>query len=131
MSIKINLSKQLLSSVLTAAICVSLTACSDDENKTSSQGGSQVNEQASVTQPITTQGATQNIDIWPVLDFSVKKSPNVEAKVAGILRNMTLEQKVAQMIQPEIRDISVEDMRKQGIGSYFNGGGAFPGNNKP
>ena len=43
---------------------------------------------------------------------------------------MTLQQKVAQMIQPEIRDITVEDMRKYGFGSYLNGGGAFPNNNK-
>ena len=43
---------------------------------------------------------------------------------------MTLEQKIAQMIQPEIRDITVEDMRKYGFGSYLNGGGSFPANNK-
>ncbi len=34
------------------------------------------------------------------------------------------------MIQPEIRDITVEDMRKYGFGSYLNGGGAFPNNDK-
>jgi len=34
------------------------------------------------------------------------------------------------MIQPEIKDISVEDMRRYGFGSYLNGGGAFPNNNK-
>jgi beta-glucosidase len=34
------------------------------------------------------------------------------------------------MIQPEIKDITVEDMRKYGFGSYLNGGGTFPDNNK-
>ena len=43
---------------------------------------------------------------------------------------MTLAQKVAQMIQPEIRDITPDDMRKYGFGSFLNGGGAFPANNK-
>ena len=43
---------------------------------------------------------------------------------------MTLEQKVAQMVQPEIRDFTVADMRRYGFGSYLNGGGAFPQNNK-
>ena len=47
-----------------------------------------------------------------------------------MLSTMTLAQKVAQMIQPEIRDITPEDMRKYGFGSYLNGGGAFPNNNK-
>ncbi|NVK24571.1 MAG: glycoside hydrolase family 3 protein [Gammaproteobacteria bacterium] len=68
--------------------------------------------------------------IWPVLDIAVKKEDVVEAKVSKIMASMTLEQKVAQMIQPEIRDITVEDMRKYGFGSYLNGGGSFPQGNK-
>ena len=70
------------------------------------------------------------LDIWPVLDIEVQQDPNIEKQVTDLLSRMTLEQKVAQMIQPEIRDITVEDMRKYGFGSYLNGGGAFPNNNK-
>ena len=70
------------------------------------------------------------LDIWPALDYDVKKDVKLEADIINILSTMTLEQKVAQMIQPEIRDITVEDMRKYGFGSYLNGGGAFPDNNK-
>jgi len=68
--------------------------------------------------------------IWPKLLIAVKKDPAIEAKIVTFLENMTLEQKVAQMIQPEIRDITVEDMRKYGFGSYLNGGGAFPNGDK-
>ena len=68
--------------------------------------------------------------IWPKLDIEVKADPAVEAKVSDIMSTMTLEQKIAQMIQPEIRNITVDDMRKYGFGSYLNGGGAFPNNNK-
>ncbi len=68
--------------------------------------------------------------IWPKLEIAVKPSDEVEHKVSAILSTMTLEQKVAQMIQPEIRDITVEDMRKYGFGSYLNGGGSFPQQNK-
>ena len=64
--------------------------------------------------------------IWPKLTIDVKKDPVIEKKVADLLATMTLEQKVAQMIQPEIRDITVDDMRKYGFGSYLNGGGSFP-----
>ena len=67
---------------------------------------------------------------WSKLDFDVKPDAKLESKIVEILSGMTLEQKVAQMIQPEIRDISPEDMRKYGFGSYLNGGGAFPSNNK-
>ncbi|TRX53836.1 glycoside hydrolase family 3 protein [Thalassomonas sp. M1454] len=76
------------------------------------------------------QKLQHNIDIWPTLELPVKKDAVLEKKIADILSGMTLEQKVAQMIQPEIRDITVEDMRKYGFGSFLNGGGAFPENNK-
>ncbi|MBF7074896.1 exo 1,3/1,4-beta-D-glucan glucohydrolase [Glaciecola sp. MH2013] len=74
--------------------------------------------------------AKSGIDIWPVLDIEVKQTKEVEDRIKSIMSTMTLEQKVAQMIQPEIRDITVEDMRKYGFGSFLNGGGAFPNNNK-
>ncbi len=73
---------------------------------------------------------SSTIEIWPKLDIAVETDTDIEAKVTSLLATMTLEQKVAQMIQPEIRDITVEDMRKYGFGSYLNGGGAFPDNNK-
>ena len=73
------------------------------------------------------QGDTK---IWPVIESEVATNKAIEAKVSKLLSQMTLAQKVAQMIQPEIRDITVEDMRRYGFGSYLNGGGAFPNNNK-
>lgn len=69
-------------------------------------------------------------NIWPTLKFDVKKDEDLETRINEILASMTLAQKVAQMIQPEIRDITPADMRKYGFGSYLNGGGAFPNNNK-
>ncbi|GGD70390.1 glycoside hydrolase family 3 protein [Lacimicrobium alkaliphilum] len=69
-------------------------------------------------------------DYWPHIESEVKQSKDTETQVKKLLAGMTLEQKVAQLIQPEIRDISVADMRRYGFGSYLNGGGAFPDNNK-
>lgn len=77
-----------------------------------------------------TEQKSHNINVWPKIVSEVTKDPVIEQRVKTILSTMTLEQKVAQMIQPEIRDITVEDMRKYGFGSYLNGGGAFPQNNK-
>lgn len=71
-----------------------------------------------------------NIALWPKLNIAVKKDSDIETKIQQLLSTMTLEQKVAQMIQPEIRDIAVEDMRKYGFGSYLNGGGSFPHGDK-
>ena len=83
-----------------------------------------------VDQEKLTTSTASSSKVWPKLDFDVKQDEKLEARIVDVLSTMTLEQKVAQMIQPEIRDITEEDMRKYGFGSYLNGGGAFPKNNK-
>ncbi|GAC35113.1 glycoside hydrolase family 3 protein [Paraglaciecola polaris] len=75
--------------------------------------------------------ATANsIEIWPKLNIAVKPDAKIEQRITDILSGMTLAQKVAQTIQPEIRDITLDDMRTYGFGSYLNGGGAFPNGDK-
>ncbi|MCJ8296267.1 MAG: exo 1,3/1,4-beta-D-glucan glucohydrolase [Colwellia sp.] len=110
-------SNKLKISILCLAITSVLVGCNGNK-----QDSAATSSQQSV--------ASTNIGIWPKLDIAVKADAGIEAKVASLLATMTLEQKVAQMIQPEIRDITVEDMRKYGFGSYLNGGGAFPNNDK-
>ena len=76
------------------------------------------------------QQTSYDIEIWPVLTSAVKVDPVLEAKVAALLASMTIEQKVAQMIQPELQYFSVEDMRQYGFGSFLSGGNTSPGGNK-
>lgn len=93
--------------------------------------GSESATQSQYSDKISEQSFTfRDIALWPKLDIAVKKDNEIEAKISQLLSTMTLEQKVAQMIQPEIRDITVEDMRKYGFGSYLNGGGSFPNGDK-
>ena len=56
--------------------------------------------------------------------------PAVEQRVDAIMKEMTLEQKIAQMIQPEIKSVTPQDIRRYGFGSILNGGGSFPQQNK-
>lgn len=72
------------------------------------------------------QGGVQ----WPRVASDVKPDAQVEARIAALLKQMTLEQKVGQMVQPDIRYATPEDARKYRFGSILNGGGAFPGNDK-
>lgn len=67
---------------------------------------------------------------WPRVTSPVPADPRTEAKIAELLKRMTIEQKVGQMVQAEIRDVTAEDVRKYRLGSILNGGGAFPNNNK-
>ena len=55
---------------------------------------------------------------------------DVESRVDALLTKMTLEQKVAQMIQGEIKHVTPADVRQYGLGSVLNGGGSFPAQNK-
>ncbi|MCU4674100.1 exo 1,3/1,4-beta-D-glucan glucohydrolase [Catenovulum sp. 2E275] len=112
---KLNYPKTQLSLALAAIF--SLAACS---HQTTS-------EQASTT---TAVSSIANPDVWPEVKSKIKINQDDEAKISQIINKMTIEQKVAQMIQPEIRAFDVEDMRKYGFGSYLNGGGAFPNNDK-
>jgi beta-glucosidase len=61
---------------------------------------------------------------------SADQDTQLEAKIAALLARMTLEQKVGQMVQADIRSVTPEDIRKHRLGSVLNGGGAFPGENK-
>ncbi|MBJ2129204.1 exo 1,3/1,4-beta-D-glucan glucohydrolase [Alteromonas sp. IB21] len=109
--------KSLIAKVVTGAlVSVLVSACTTENNASLVNSADDKPNKAS--------------EIWPALNIEVKSDPAVESKVSDILSTMTLEQKIAQMIQPEIRNITVEDMRKYGFGSYLNGGGAFPNNDK-
>src|SRR5438270_9247310 len=52
-----------------------------------------------------------------------------EARVRSIVAGMTLEQKVGQITQADIRSITPDDVRRYYIGSILNGGGAWPSMN--
>ena len=55
---------------------------------------------------------------------------DVETRVQSILQEMSLEQKVGQMVQGEIKWVSPSDVTKYHLGSVLNGGGSFPGGKK-
>jgi beta-glucosidase len=67
---------------------------------------------------------------WPAIVSPVRRDPRIEARIVELLGKLTLEQKVAQMIQAEIRSATPDDFRKYRLGSVLNGGGAFPGGQK-
>jgi len=56
----------------------------------------------------------------------VKAEPNIETRVENLLSTMTLEQKVGQMLQPDTRSITPQEVKENYIGSILSGGGASP-----
>lgn len=51
---------------------------------------------------------------------------DVETRVEALLAQMTLEEKIGQMLQPEQAYITPEDVTKYGFGSVLSGGGSAP-----
>jgi beta-glucosidase len=68
--------------------------------------------------------------LWPSVQSAVKKDPAIEAKITELLGKLSLEQKVGQLIQPELRLVTPADVTEYSLGSILNGGGSFPGENK-
>jgi beta-glucosidase len=66
---------------------------------------------------------------WPKIG-AVKKIPQEDISVLRILRQMTLEEKIAQMIQPEMQQLTPEEAGLYKFGSALNGAGVWPGRNK-
>lgn len=67
---------------------------------------------------------------WPTLHSPIARDAAMEARIAGIVRGMTLEQKIGQMTQADIRSITPDEVRRYYVGSVLNGGGAWPGQKK-
>jgi beta-glucosidase len=67
---------------------------------------------------------------WPHIRSAIRPDAALEAKIARIVAGMTLAQKVGQMTQPEIKNVTPEQVRQYYIGSVLNGGGSWPNNNK-
>lgn len=124
---KSQANKSIAQKALTLFLLCAALGCTQQQAQPDDQHNKDSKPQA--TLPVDSS-IKRNIEIWPALDLSKAQDPEIEAKVKKLLTSMTLEQKVAQMIQPEIRDFTVADMRRYGFGSYLNGGGAFPNNDK-
>jgi beta-glucosidase len=67
-------------------------------------------------------------EAWPALAHPPKDLA-VEDFVAQLLKRMTVEEKVGQMIQADIDSISPADLRTYKLGSIFAGGNAAPERN--
>ncbi len=74
----------------------------------------------------TALGPVRDLNRWP-MTASPASSPAVEQRVEQVLQRMTLEEKVGQILQPEIQAITPEEVKQYHIGSVLNGGGSMPG----
>src|SRR6218665_1781844 len=67
---------------------------------------------------------------WPKVTSAIARDAGREARVDSLLKSMTLEEKVGQMIQVEIQEVTPAEIKQYPLGSVLNGGGSYPGQNK-
>ncbi|MBT8139057.1 MAG: glycoside hydrolase family 3 protein [Gammaproteobacteria bacterium] len=64
---------------------------------------------------------------WPKIKSAIPKDPAIESRIDEIMAGMSVKEKVGQLIQAEIKNISPAEVKKYHIGSVLSGGGSFPG----
>ena len=82
---------------------------------------------ASTARAADTAAAIHPLD-WPAAAPAAAPDPKLERFVDQLLRGMSLEEKVGQLVQADIGSIKPEDLRKYKLGSILAGGGSAPGN---
>ena len=65
-------------------------------------------------------------EIWS-LNPPAPRDPAIEAEVARLLSQMTLEEKIGQMLQPDMKVVTARDVTQYHLGSVLNGGSSGPG----
>jgi beta-glucosidase len=68
--------------------------------------------------------------LWPEVPPAIASDAALEARISQVLDELTLEQKVGQLIQADIASITPDDLRHYPLGSVLNGGNSSPGNNE-
>jgi len=76
--------------------------------------------------PLSAPLSPQADKIWPAVKSPIGLDAGIETRIDALLAQMNTAQKVGQLIQPEIKNISPDDAAKYNIGSVLNGGGSWP-----
>jgi beta-glucosidase len=81
----------------------------------------------------TRTGSTAGVahpELWPRAHSPVVADAALERRIDVLLAHMSLEEKVGQILQPEFKSVTPEDVRRYHLGTLENGGGSTPGGNK-
>ena len=66
-------------------------------------------------------------EIWPKQVSPLERNEIEEQRIASLIKQMSLEEKVGQVIQADIGSVTPKEARKYHLGSILNGGNSAPG----
>ena len=119
MTIKNNkLKRELFGLVLVASAVIALTACGKKDAENDVDHSPVAAKEPSVE--------SKPAEIWPRPESPFEEDVALDELVDNIFLQMSIEEKVGQVIQAEIQSITPEQAKKYHIGSILNGGGSMP-----
>ncbi len=140
--VTLNRYRRLLITHAALLALVGASACGDDDAPNprmpdASVPGTGADAAASTDAGASTDGGADTSDAgpqiveWPAIESAIALDPDIEEAVASLVAQMSVAQKVGQMVQAEINDdadgLSPEDVKQYHLGSVLNGGGSWPG----
>jgi beta-glucosidase len=75
----------------------------------------------------TAQVMTIHPEIWPKQESPIAPDKHTEQRIAALISQMSLEEKVGQVIQADIGSVTPAEVREYHLGSVLNGGNSAPG----
>ncbi len=75
--------------------------------------------------PATTAGTAS--DPWPRVTWPLAADPALEKRITDLMADMTVEEKVGQLVQGDIASLTPDDVRRYRLGSILAGGNSDPG----
>ena len=109
------------------AISFLTMACQTDVPQ-QSQGVS-MNQSSNPVEKTEPEESLINPENWPLQQPVMVRDPEMEQRISDVIARMTLEEKVGQLMQPDINDVTPEQVREFNLGSILNGGGSAPDKN--
>ena len=111
----------------TGIAAILVTACAGTQTATVETGSASAANVATITGVATSEGAgLAHPEIWPAYSYPVETPSEDEARIAALVAAMTLEEKIGQLMQPDICCITPDQVREYNIGSVLNGGNSGP-----
>lgn len=105
---------------------LALAACGPAEHESTTPTAPESAAIAEVEAPAPQREEPINPDNWPLQSPPIERDPAMEQKISDLISRMSVEQKVGQVIQPDIASVTPEQVRQYHIGSVLNGGGSAP-----
>ena len=112
---------------LALAITLLTMACQPDTPTTSAEVS--MKQEPTPEAQIEAETRLINPEAWPLQQPVMIRDDVMEKRIVDLMAKMTLEEKVGQVIQPDINDVTPEQVGEYNLGSVLNGGGSAPDKN--